>query len=69
MVHLFWHCFHGIREAAALRQLVGEDERAGIENLRLDVPCPSLNREHGSVHFHSLVMVLNNQFRSYFATF
>lgn len=54
---------------AALRQLVGEDERAGIENLRLDVPCLSLNRERGSVHFHSLVMVLNNQFRSYFATF
>lgn len=54
---------------AALRQLVGEDERAGIENLHLDVLCPSLNREHGSVCFHRSIMVLNKEFKSYFATF
>lgn len=38
----------------------GREERAGTENLHLDVPCPGLNREHGSVHFHRLIMVLNN---------
>lgn len=45
------------------------NERAGTENLHLDVPCPVLNREHGSLHFHRSIMVLINQFRSYFATF
>lgn len=38
----------------------GGDDRAGTENLHLDVLCPGLDREHGNVHFHRSIMVLNN---------
>lgn len=49
--------------------MVYGDEGGGTENLHLDALCLSLNWEHGSVHFHRSIMVLNNQFRNYFTAF
>lgn len=39
-------------------ETVAGGERTGTENLHLDILCPSMNSEHGSVHFHRSIMVL-----------